>query len=171
MDSLKINQPAPNFSLPDLQGNTRDLEDYRGQVIVIDFMSAECPWSARADKGLLAALQPLGEQVVFLPVASNANETPEQISEAAQERELPRVLLDREQIVARRYQAKTTPHIFIVDAQGRLRYRGAYDDVTFRKREPTRAYARAAVQALLAGKDPQPAQTQPYGCTIVLHSE
>jgi peroxiredoxin len=168
MDTLKLHQPAPDFSLPDLAGTVHHLEDYRGQVVVVNFTSAECPWSARADQGLLGMLGQYGEQIILLPVASNANETPEQIAEAALQRELPRVLLDREQIAARRYQAKTTPHLFIIDADGRLRYQGAYDDVTFRRREPTQAYARQAVQALLAGHDPDPAETRPYGCTIVL---
>lgn len=168
MDTLKLHRLAPDFSLPDQQGRMHRLEDYRGQVVVLNFMSAECPWSARADQGLLDMLEQFGEQIILLSVASNANETPEQIIKAAQQRHLPKVLLDSEQVVARRYKAQTTPHIFIIDADGRLRYQGAYDDVTFRRREPTRTYARQAVQSLLAGKEPQAAQTQPYGCTIVL---
>lgn len=105
---------------------------------------------------------------MHISVASNANETREQIAQAAGQRRLPLLLLDREQAAARSFRAATTPHIFVVDAQGRLRYRGAYDDVTFRRREPTRAYALEAVQALLAGGTPDPAETRPYGCAVVL---
>jgi hypothetical protein len=59
----------------------------------------------------------------------------------------------------------------VIDATGILRYRGAFDDVTFRQRTPARFYLKEAVEVLLAGKLPDPAETQPYGCTIVRYSE
>ena len=65
------------------------------------------------------------------------------------------------------YAAVTTPHPYVLDQDGILRYQGALDDVTFRQRTPTRFYLRQAVEAVLAGHAPEPAQTSPYGCTIV----
>ena len=63
--------------------------------------------------------------------------------------------------------AQTTPHVFVVDEAGVLRYQGAVDDVTFRQREPKRFYVKEAVDALLAGRLPEIASTPAYGCTIV----
>jgi hypothetical protein len=89
------------------------------------------------------------------------------ISQVARERRLPTVLLDRAQSVADQYFAQTTPHFFVIDQHGILRYQGAFDDLTFRQREPTRHYLVEAVAALLAGRLPDLQTTPAYGCTIV----
>jgi hypothetical protein len=69
--------------------------------------------------------------------------------------------------VADLYQALTTPHVFVIDRDGILRYAGAVDDVSFRQRRPTRFYLDEAVEALLDGQLPAVAETPAYGCTIV----
>lgn len=168
MDPLiACGQPAPSFSLPDLLGRIHRLEEWRGQVVILNFWSAECPWSERADREILARLPGWEERVQLVPVASNANEPPSLLAQVAAQRGLPRVLCDPRQEVAGLYGAQTTPHLFVVDAAGRLRYQGAFDDVTFRQRRPSRSYLIAAVDALLAGQEPDPAQTAPYGCALV----
>jgi|LGOV01.1.fsa_nt_gb hypothetical protein len=68
------------------------------------------------------------------------------------------------------YSAVTAPHFFDIDEKGVLRYRGAPDDTSFRQREPTAHYLKDAVEALLNGRDPNPAETAGYGCAIVRHS-
>jgi hypothetical protein len=83
---------------------------------------------------------------------------------------LPLLLLDRNQAIADLYGAQTTPHFFVVDRKGILRYQGALNDVTFRQREPRIHYLREAVKALLLGKKPDPDTTNPYGCTVVRHA-
>ena len=116
-------------------------------------------------------LRPLGlrlrKQIVYLPVASNVNETLETIWEAASQRALPIVLRDAEAGLADRWGAQTTPHAYVIDAQGLLRYQGAVDNATFRQRTPTRWYVEEAVDALLAGRLPELQAAAPYGCTIV----
>jgi hypothetical protein len=89
------------------------------------------------------------------------------LAAAARRRKVPFVLRDADGSVADRYGAQTTPHVFLINRQGILRYRGAVDDVSFRQREPTRFYLREAVEALLAGRLPEVADVQPFGCTIV----
>ncbi len=89
------------------------------------------------------------------------------MEEAARARRLPLVLFDAEHLVADLYEAVTTPHTFIVDREGILRYRGAIDDVTFRQRKATRFYLEEAVEALLDGRVPELQETPAYGCTIV----
>lgn len=168
MDPLiPTNQPAPAFSLPDLAGNNHALQDYLGQIVILNFWSAECPWAERADQGLLPALEDWPKLVNLLPVAANANESLELLARVARERQLPLLLLDKNQQVARMYRAFTTPHIFLIDREGILRYQGAYDDMTFRKRSPTKNYTLEAVNAILRGEQPDPPETQPYGCTLV----
>lgn len=167
MASLEIGQPAPLFTLSDLNGRTHALDALRQKIVIVNFWSAECPWSERADRELMRYLPNWGELVVLLPIASNVNESRAQIAEAAARRRLPFVLVDENHRVADLYGAQTTPHFFVVDARGILRYQGALDDVNFRQRQPRQNYLQMAVEALLAGKNPQPAQTPPYGCAIV----
>jgi peroxiredoxin len=143
------------------------LREYRGRVVILNFWSAECPWCERADHSLAADLLEWGSTVAWVSIASNANEPAEELQRVAAERGLPVVLHDVHQQVADRYGAVTTPHVFVIDPQGILRYQGALDDVTFRQRTTTRNYLREAVLALKAGCLPEPAQTPAYGCTIV----
>ena len=103
----------------------------------------------------------------MLSIAANRSESVREVEEAAKTRRLPTVLLDAQQVVADLYDAVTTPHTFVVDREGILRYRGAVDDVTFRQRKATRFYLEEAVEALLDGRLPELPETQPYGCTIV----
>lgn len=171
MDTLiRVGEPAPDFELPDLEGNIYRLIDWRGQIVVINFWSAECPWAERADKELLSYLSGWEENVVLCSIASNANEPPELLSKVRSERDLPLLLYDENQRVADFYGAKTTPHLFVVDRGGILRYQGAINDITFRQRTATRYYLKDAVEALLADRLPDPVQMPPYGCTIVRHT-
>ena len=132
MDTVvKTGEPAPDFSLPDLDGGVHDLSDYEGKIIVINFWSTECPSAIRADEGFGPLLEEWGEEVALLSIASNANETHDQLIEAAAERSVSPVLSDADQAVANLYGAVTTPHIFVIDREGILRYQGAFNDVTF----------------------------------------
>jgi len=168
--ALEINQPAPEFTLPDLNGRIHMLSDYRGRIVIVNFWSAECPHSERFDTDITACLAQWGADVALLSVASNANEPEGMLAAAARRRKIPVVLRDADRSVADRYEAQTTPHVFLIDRQGILRYRGAVDDVSFRQREPTRFYLREAVEALLAGRLPEIADVQPFGCTIVRYA-
>jgi peroxiredoxin len=165
--TLHINAPVPDFALPDLHGNIHRLSDYRSKIVIVNFWSAECPWSQRADENLAAACSLFPEQVVILPIASNANESDEMINEAIQSRGIRFVLRDEGCGLADFWQAQTTPHVFVIDQSGILRYRGAVDDVTFRQRSPKHSYLETALAALLAGRLPDPQEVLPYGCTIV----
>lgn len=158
---------APDFILSDLDGSPHSLRDYRDRIVLVNFWSAECPWAERADKLLMQWLGEWGGRVVLLTVASNVNETEKLISEVARQRGITPVLLDSGCRVADAWDAQTTPHVFVVDEAGVLRYQGALDDVTFRQREPKRFHLKEAVDALLAGRLPEVASTPAYGCAIV----
>ena len=164
---MQLNQPAPDFELPDLQGIPHQLSDYRGKIVIINFWSAECPHSERTDRSTMACLVQWGEAVVILSIAANRNESIQMLEETAKTRRLPAVLIDAEHVVADVYAAQTTPHVFVVDREGILRYRGAVDDVTFRQRKATRLFLKEAVEALLDGCLPKLTEMPAYGCAIV----
>lgn len=164
---MEINRPAPEFELPDLDGAFHRLRDYRGKIVIVNFWSCECPHAERTDRAIMAMFVQWRDEVVLLSIAANRIETVEAVTEAALTRRLPLVLLDKEDVVADLYEAQTTPHVFVIDRDGILRYRGAVDDVTFRIRRPTRYFLDEAVEALLGGRLPEVAETPAYGCTIV----
>ncbi|MGE5073700.1 MAG: redoxin domain-containing protein [Anaerolineae bacterium] len=164
---MRINEPAPDFRLPDLYGDMVQLKDFRGKIVIINFWSCECPHSERTDRELMAMFVQWRDDVVLLPVAANRIETPQAIAEAARLRRLPPVLMDADHIVADLYRAQTTPEVFIIDRDGILRYAGAVDDTSFRQKRPTRFYVDEAVEALLDGRLPALAETPAYGCAIV----
>jgi hypothetical protein len=164
---LPCGQAAPDFSLFDLNNNHHRLGDYQGRITILNFWSAECPWVERIDREIITRLYGWGEAVVLFTIASNPNESIELLRSASMERRLPVVLHDQYQFVADLYGAQTTPHIFVIDCHGILRYQGAFDDVTFRKRIPTTNYLDQAIKALLEGRTPNPEITASYGCAIV----
>lgn len=166
-EALRLNEPAPEFKLPDLDGNDHRLSDYRDKIVIVNFWSAECPHSERTDRLTLATLIQWGGEVVMLSIAANRNESAELLRQVSRLRHLPIVLIDAQHAVADLYAAQTTPHVFVIDRQGILRYRGAVDDVTFRHRQPTRFYLEEAVEALLDGRRPALMDVPAYGCTIV----
>ncbi len=164
---MHLNQPAPDFELPDLDGHLQRLSNFRGRIVVVNFWSCECPHSERTDRSLMATFIQWGEDVVMLTIAANRSEAAGDVAEVARTRRLPRVLRDVDHVVADLYEAQTTPHAFVVDREGILRYRGAVDDVAFRQRVPTRFYVEAAVEALLEGRLPEVQEIPAFGCAIV----
>ena len=164
---MEINQPVPDFELPDLNGKPHRLSDHRGQIVIVNFWSCECPHSERTDKAIMSMFVQWQDDVTMMTIASNRNETPTALKEAAETRRLPQVLLDADCRVADLFDAQTTPHVFVIDREGILRYRGSVDDVTFRHRTPTRFFLDEAVEALLEGHLPTLTESPAYGCAIV----
>ena len=164
---MQLNQPAPDFELPDLQGNLHRLSGYRGKIVIVNFWSAECPHSERTDRSTMACLIQWGGDVELLSIASNRSESAQLVEEVAKTRRLPRVLMDAGHVVADLYEAVATPDVFVVDRDGILRYRGAVDDVKFRQPKATRFFLEEAVESLLDGHLPALGETPAYGCAIV----
>ncbi|MBI5842196.1 MAG: redoxin domain-containing protein [Chloroflexi bacterium] len=165
----------PDFELPDLEGRCHRLSDYRGRIVIVNFWSCECPHSERTDKAIMAMFVQWRKDVTMLSIASNRSESVEAVREAAKTRRLPTVLLDAGCFVADLFGAQTTPHVYVIDRDGVLRYRGAVDDVTFRQRTPTRfastgsarRFLDEAVESLLEGHLPTLTESPAYGCTII----
>ena len=165
--TLQLNFPVPNFELLDLHGRLHRLSDYRGRIVIVNFWSCECPHSERTDKAIMSMFVQWRDDVSMLTIASNRNETAEDVANVSEARRLPTVLLDANCEVADMFEAQTTPHVFVIDRDGILRYRGSVDDVTFRQRVPTRFFLDMAVESLLEGHSPKLTESPAYGCAIV----
>ncbi len=160
---MNIGDQAPGFSLPDTDGVEHGPEG----VTVVAFTCNHCPYALRWHDGLIQVARDYG-QVTFLAVNPNdAERYPADSYEAMKERVRADggwphpYLRDETQEVARAYGAQTTPDLFVLDADSRLRYRGAPDS----DRQGT-AWLRAALDAVLAGEQPDPAETDPVGCSV-----
>lgn len=166
--TAELNKPAPDFELPDLDGNAYQLSEYRGQVVVVDFWSAECPISREYDEYFNELTERFdSDEVALLAVDSNVYGDETILTTAVETRDLHfPVLRDAGNEIADDYGAKTTPHVFIVDREGVLRYRGHVDDRSWQQKEPTTNYVIPVVEALLEDEEPPIQQSDHFGCTI-----
>ena len=163
----------PDFNLPKLGGGRLSLTELRGNIIVLNFWSAECPWSRRADVVLTYRhLTWERKGVRIVGIACNVNEPEQEIHAEVETRHIKYpILLDQDQKVANLYRVETTPQFYIADKQGILRYMGALDDASANRRRPRVIHVDQAVTALLNDSLPNPAVTSPYGCAIVRASD
>ena len=168
MDTIiKIGELAPHFKLHDLGGKEHTLEGYAEWIVVLNFWSAECVWCKRVDEELITYLDAWKDRVKVLWIASNQNESRGLIEKTAADRKLPTLLIDTDHRVADLFGALTTPHFFVLDGKGVLRYQGAWDDITFRNRTATQVYVPAAIAALRRDEIPTVTSSPAYGCTLV----
>lgn len=162
---------APSFELPDTEGQRHTLEgDARATAVV--FTCNHCPYAlAWHDRIVSAAEDYAARGVRFLAINSNdAERYPADSYEAMQKRVSEEnwpfpYLYDESQEVARSFGAKTTPDVFVLDSDGVLRYRGAPDS-DYGDRSQNAAWLRGALDAVLEGRDPSPAETEPVGCSV-----
>lgn len=165
---MQVNQPAPDFELSDLHGRLHRLSKHRGAIVVVNFWSCDCPHSERTDEVIRRSSMTWGDRVVWLSIASNRNESADCVKKAAAARGNLTVLLDADHAIADLYDAVTTPHIFVLDDEGILRYQGAVDDLAFRRnRTPIRFFLNEVVDSLIEGHLPPLTETTAYGCAIV----
>ncbi|MBI3176587.1 MAG: redoxin domain-containing protein [Chloroflexi bacterium] len=164
-----LDRAAPDFSLPTLNGGRFKLSEHLGHVVIVNFWSAECPWSRRADLVLSYRNKALVAQgIAVIGVASSLNEPEAELRYEADFRRVSYpIAVDSDQNVANHYQAEVTPHFFVVDAKGLIRYIGALDDATAQRRIPRVIYLDQAIAAVLVNRAPNPQTTTAYGSAIV----
>ena len=170
-----VGEPAPGFTLKDLQGNEHSLADYAGKVVVLEWINPECPFSERhAKEKTMTALADRSADVVWLAINST-NPDHGDYQTPAEHMEYNRkygidypVLYDPTGEVGHTYGAKTTPHMFIVDEEGTLIYEGAIDDDPLGRQKANERtnYVDVGFTAHAAGNPVEPATTKPYGCSV-----
>jgi peroxiredoxin len=178
----QVGQGAPAFKLRDAQGKVVQLSDFAGQRVVLEWFNPDCPFTQKHyNSGNMPATQQkaMAHGVVWISVNSDARD-PIGKAAAAQAGELVHwltakgakpttVLLDADGALGRAYGARTTPHVFVLDTQGKLIYGGAIDSIASAKpADIARAtnYVTQALQENLAGKPVSQPKTAPYGCGI-----
>jgi peroxiredoxin len=169
---VSVGQTAPDFTLSDLDGHPVSLASYRGQVVVLEWANPNCPVSRRhADAGTMTSTLSRHPGVVWLAINSTRSGHSDHVDPAEYHRYLSErkigypVLLDPTGEVGHAYGARTTPHMFVIDAQGKIAYMGAIDDDP-RNTGASVDYVDAALTALEQGRRPDPASTRPYGCSV-----
>ncbi|HRY29946.1 MAG TPA: thioredoxin family protein [Elusimicrobiota bacterium] len=175
----RIGQKAPNFTLQDVRGQKRSLSDFKGQYVVLEWTNPDCPFVRKHyDSGNMPALQKemTAKGVVWLAIASSAKGKQGYYEPSAWEKILrekksaPTALLrDPAGTVGRMYGAKTTPHMFVIDPEGLLLYKGAIDDKPSTDPDDVataKNYVRAALEEALSGKPVTTSDTSAYGCSV-----
>jgi peroxiredoxin len=169
--TVAIGASAPTFALPDTEGTMHIPGDAPATVVV--FTCNHCPYALAWHDRIIALAHDYADRGVRV-LAINPNDAtryPRDSIEAMRARvqggEFNGVpyLRDESQEVARAYDALTTPDVFVLDAAGLLRYRGA-PDADYEDPSQRAAFLRNALDAILDGRDPEPAQTPPVGCSI-----
>jgi len=176
--AAKVGEPAPAFSVADSNGKTVSLADYKGKYVVLEWTNHECPFVKKHYSGNMQAQQKefTGKGVVWLSVISSAPAKQGHV-DGAKANELSKsrnaaptaVLLDEKGEVGRLYGAKTTPHMFIVDPEGKLIYAGGIDSIDTADEEDlpkATQYVRVALNEAMAGKPVSQAKTKNYGCSV-----
>jgi peroxiredoxin len=179
MAAPEIGQPAPAFTATDTNGKTVSLSDFKGKTVVLEWTNHECPFVVKHYKsGNMQALQAEAakDDVVWISVVSSAkdkegNVTAEEANKIiADQKAVPaHKILDETGTIGKLYDAKTTPHMFVIDKNGVLAYAGAIDDKSgFDPEEVKTAknYVRAALADLKAEKPVEVSSTKPYGCGV-----
>ena len=167
-DPPEIGAAFPGFELPDLDGETNTLEQYRGKVVVIDMTSHHCPWVQGADPHMIELTEKYADdEVVFISINSNEAETVEQIKEYVDKIEKPHITLkDEGNVYADALGARVTPEMYVIDKEGNLVYHGAFDNRSSAPDKGDEAYVDNAIQAALAGEAADPDRVRAWGCTI-----
>ena len=138
--AMQIGRPAPDFTARDTKGTSLSLSQFRGKTVVLEWTNADCPFTRKHyDSGNMQSVQSLAQRdgVIWLSIVSSApgkqgyvNGPAADVLTQARMAAPTAVLLDPSGTVGKLYGAKTTPHMFVIDKNGALRYMGGMDSLT-----------------------------------------
>lgn len=177
--ALKTGEQAPDFTGVDTRGERHALSDYRGKTVVLEWTNHDCPYVRKHyNSGNMQQQQraATGQGVVWLSIISSApgkqgHVTPARADALTEQRDAApsAVILDENGDIGRLYGARTTPHMYIVSADGRLAYMGGIDSIASSSPadiDKATQYVPAALAAVMAGKPVAQSVTRPYGCSV-----
>lgn len=174
--ALNVGEAAPDFELPDASGNKVKLSDLSGKIVVLEWTNPGCPYVKKHyNSGNIQRLQQEVREkgVVWLTINSTNKDHSDFVekkdrAQFVKDKGLAadRYLTDEDGKVGLAYEAKTTPHMFVVDQSGQVVYQGAIDDVPMGDPSKAKNYVTQAVNELLAGDKVSVPDTKPYGCSV-----
>lgn len=174
--AVESGRPAPDFAFTDLEGRARTLAEFRGKVVVLEWLNPSCPYVVRHYRsgnmqGTQAAAAADG--AVWLQVNSTAMGDLEPAKSVEWQKKqgvtATAYIRDAEGKIGRLFGAQKTPHCFVIGRDGTLVYQGAIDDQPQAGLAATAAahnYVKAALAALKAGRPVEKPTTEPYGCAV-----
>jgi len=174
-----VGQPAPAFTVSDSNGKVHSLADFKGKIVVLEWWNFECPFVAKHyGSGNMQKLHKewTAKGVVWLTVSSSAPGKQGHVDGVKADALMKEkagaptaVLLDHDGKAGKAYGAKTTPHMFVIDAKGTVAYAGGIDDKPSTEQADiatAKNYVSAALAEVTAGKAVTTATSQPYGCSV-----
>lgn len=175
-----VNKAAPTFSGKAADGSTINLADLKGKTVVLEWTNHDCPYVKKHYdlSGNIPALQKdaTADGVVWLQVISSAPGKQGNVDGATaislnekRDSKPTNTILDPSGAIGKLYAAQTSPHIFIINPEGTLVYKGGIDSIKSNKAEDipkATPYVKEALEALAAGKKVPNPSTAPYGCSI-----
>jgi len=177
--AIDTESAAPDFTLSDTTGNSHSLSDFKGSYVVLEWTNHGCPFVKKHySEGHMQALQEkmTGKGVVWLKINSGAPGkqgyvTAEEGNQLLAEKGIKAtaLLLDSDGIVGRTYDARVTPHMYLIDPEGTLIYQGAIDSIKSTKAsdvDKAENYLKAAYKAHKNGEPIAKATTTAYGCSV-----
>jgi alkyl hydroperoxide reductase subunit AhpC len=175
----KVGAPAPDFKATDSNGRMRQLSEYRGKYVVLEWHNNGCPFTRKHyESGNMQRLQKewTSRGAIWFTVISSATGQQGYVTAAQENEYLKRMnavptaaLLDPQGDVGRLYAAKTTPHMFIINPDGVLIYDGAIDNKSTTDQSDIATATNYVSQALgeaMAGKAISTPTSRPYGCSV-----
>ncbi len=178
-NKAKIGEKAPDFTLTDSHGKSHKLSDFKGKTVVLEWINFDCPFVKKHYDGHnMQSLQKKYTEkgIIWLSICSSAEGkqgdfSNDEINKRIKDKKaaMTAYLLDASGEVGEMYSAKTTPHMYVIDKEGKLVYAGAIDDKKSTDPEDVKTsknYVAAALDELLAGKKVSKSVTQPYGCSV-----
>jgi peroxiredoxin len=168
-------QTAPDFTLKDVTGKAVQLSTLKGKTVVLEWTNYDCPFVKQHYDTEFKTMSKLAAKyadqgVVWLTINSTHYATVETNKAWAEKHQLIQaVLVDSDGKVGKLYQAKTTPHMFVIDKEGKIAYEGAIDNAPMGKKPEGQDlvnYVDKALTELLLGKKVEIAKTKPYGCSV-----
>lgn len=173
--SMMVGKPAPEFVAKDLDGREHKLSGKKGKIVVLEWLSSNCTYCKTHLKDKKTMQNTFKEfkdkDVIWLGVASNASEVAntEDLKKFAKDMDVNYpILVDTDGRIAQAFNARTTPHMFVIDKGGLIAYEGAIDSDPTMKDPKATNYVEQALQAVVDGSQVVTASSKPYGSAIKL---
>lgn len=177
--AARVGDPAPEFTATDTNGKLHKLSDYKGKFVVLEWSNRGCPYTQKHyNSGNMQRLQRewTSRGVIWLTVISSAPGKQGYVTAGDENAYLKQVnatpsavLLDPSGALGHLYDAKTTPHMFIINPQGTLIYNGAIDDRPTTELADVNGannYVSAALEQAISSKPVSVPTSRPYGCSV-----